>query len=205
MSFTSKRRTDCSQEYFPLWLHPNQVETVILHLEQKGGLLVESGPYWSVDRKGLPSRKLREAAEILHRFPVPIDFTCHVIVTMVRRGSFLMTGLCFDAMKKCKNGDTTVERIQDAIFLCSNRCLLHRLHLGGCQMSIWSSENCSGEPQVISSISFDMARHETKWRKPMEGLTPSFWLWSWLGGLHYWNIYWSNRVYRYLIISIIKL
>jgi hypothetical protein len=56
---------------------------------------------------------MREAAKILHRFPEPIDFTCHVIVKMVRRGSFAMTGLCFDAMKKFKDEVKTVERIQE--------------------------------------------------------------------------------------------
>jgi hypothetical protein len=103
--------TDSPQEYFSLRLHPNQDETVDMHREQDGGLLA-IGPYRADDLKGLPLRKTREAAEIQRRFPEPIDFTCYVIFKMVGRGSFGMTELYFDVMKKSKKWDSHVERFK---------------------------------------------------------------------------------------------
>ena len=103
-----QKATDCPQEYFPVRLHPDYID---YHEEQERGLL-EIGPYRADDLKGLPLRKTREAAEILHRFPEPIDLACYVIFKMVRRGHFAMTEMYLDAMKKSKNGVITVERFK---------------------------------------------------------------------------------------------
>jgi hypothetical protein len=106
-----QQATDSPQKYFPLRLHPNHDETVDMHREQDGGLLA-IGPYRADDLKGLPLRKTKEAAEIQRRFPEPIDFTCYVIFKMVGRGSFGMTELYFDVMKKSKKWDSHVERFK---------------------------------------------------------------------------------------------
>jgi hypothetical protein len=98
-----------------------------LHEEQERGFL-KIGPCRTDDLKGLPLRKTKEAAEILHRFPEPADFACYMIFKMVRRGYFAMMELYIDAMKKPKNGGSSVERFKSLVEEKEHRVtLLHIL------------------------------------------------------------------------------